>query len=79
MTVSVQFDADIMTYDLFISDGMMRPMPAGPRLFRGGEHPLIQFSHDTHKAALKDAAELQSYLSAPRKGPNKRALRETHL
>lgn len=79
MKIGVQFDADTMTYDLVIEDGMMRAMPAGPRLFRGGEPSAIQFSHETHEAALRDAAKLQAYLTAPKKGPSKRALRETHL
>jgi len=76
MKITVQFDAETMSYDLMIEDGMMRPMPAGPRLFRGGDVPAIKFSHDTLTTAQQDTRTLERYLNTPRKGPNKRAMKE---
>lgn len=76
MMIAVQFDAETMSYDLVVQDGMMRPMPAGPRLFRGGDVPRIRFSHDTLTAAQQDARVLEQYLNAPRKGPSKREMKE---
>lgn len=77
VTITVQFDAEAMSYDLMVEDGMMRPMPAGPRLFRGGNVPAIRFSHETLATAQQDARTLEQYINTPRKGPNKRALKET--
>ncbi len=37
---------------------------AGARLFRGEPHPVVQFSHQTEDAALRDAAVLRAYLEA---------------
>lgn len=37
--------------------------PAGPRLFRGGSLPLIQFTHVDQASAERDCALLQNYVT----------------
>lgn len=77
MKITVEFDADLDVYQLFVSDGRMASMPAGPRLFRG-DPPVINFQHADPAAAATDAAVLQKYLSElePQKRLTKKQLAE---
>lgn len=75
MKIFIEFDGEV--YHLMCSDGRMRSMPAGQRLFRAKPYPLMSFSHSTMERAEEDAAKLRAYLAAlaPKK-PSKKQQRE---
>ncbi len=77
MTITIEQDFDTDRYVLMADCGRMSAMPAGPRLFRGPPHPLIQFSHATLAEAEQDAATLRRYLDAlPARKQTKKEIRE---
>lgn len=61
ITVSEDIDTGEFTL-MATSHG--RTNPAGPRLFRGGELPDIQFTHFDADNAERDRAALQAYVTA---------------
>jgi hypothetical protein len=63
MNITVEYDCDSDQYVLMVSDGRLRPAPAGARLFRAEPWPVIQFSHATKEAAERDATTLRKYLA----------------
>lgn len=75
MTISIAHNEDTDQFDLMVSDGRMRAMPAGPRIFRAPPHPDVAFAHDTKKQAEGAADAVRKYLSTI-KEPTKRQVRE---
>lgn len=74
MTIFVEFDGEL--YRLMCNCGRMAPMPAGPRLFKGGEFPLINFTHAEPDTAEQDAKKLQRYVDeVAKKRQNKKEIR----
>ena len=63
MKIYPEFDSESAAYVLMCDDGRMRPMPAGPRLFRAAPHPEVAFTHETLEAAQADCAKLRSYFA----------------
>lgn len=63
LTISVRPDLDTGRHDLYVADGRMSAMPAGPRLFRAPPLPDIQFSHENMADAMRDAEKLRVYLA----------------
>lgn len=61
--IQVQFNMGTENYELWISDSRLRPMPAGPRLFRAPPIPDIRFTHAEIEAAMIDAGKLRKYLA----------------
>lgn len=80
MTITVQPNLETGRFFLMVEDGCMRPMPAGPRLFRtpkGALDPDIRFIHATRESAEKDAEKLTRYLAeCGGRKPNKKQTRE---
>lgn len=78
MTVFVELSLDTGRHELWVRGPGMQPMPAGGRLYKGGEWPTgIEFSHETEEAAEADARRLRKYLAdAAGKKQGKRELRE---
>jgi len=61
-TVTAVFDFDTERYVLMAtSHGVCNP--AGPRLFRGGDLPNVQFSHVDQTEAERDRDALQTYIN----------------
>lgn len=52
--------------------------PAGPRLFRGGDVPNIEFRHQSQDAAEDAAGKLRTYLDSAwdKKAPKEKKLAE---
>lgn len=63
MILFTQFDAESGLWELYCSSKGMRAMPAGPRIFRGPPHPVVQFAHETKAAAERDAQKIREYLA----------------
>lgn len=78
MTVFVELSLDNGRHEIWVRGPGMQPMPAGARLYRGGDWPEeIQFSHETEEAAEADARRLRTYLAdVAGKKTSKRELRE---
>ena len=77
MKITVVYDMDEDRHILMAEDGMMRPMPAGPRLFRAPPHPDIAFSHTDPAKAERDAGKLRAYLAGlTLRKPTKKELKE---
>ncbi len=77
MKIFTEFDLDTERYVLMADCGRMAATPAGPRLFRGPPHPVIQFNHTTPEAAEADAVKLRAYLAGLNsKKPSKKEKQE---
>src|SRR3954463_13647225 len=70
--ISVQFSDAYDCYQL-VATSYSVTSPAGPRLFRGGDFPEIEFLHVDESEALKDAAKLQVYIDLAWAGKAPRA------
>jgi len=58
--ITIELDGDTDHWQLMATSYSVTN-PAGPRLFRGGELPDVQFTHADESTALADAAKLQRY------------------
>lgn len=78
MNIFVEFSLDSGRYELLVKGPGQPPIPAGGRLFRGGDWPVgIQFSHETEETAEADARRLRTYLAeVGTKKQSKKELRE---
>lgn len=61
-TITTEFDGDCDLWRLMVTS-FTRCEPAGPRLFRGGDLPDVQWLHEDEESALDDAAKLQAYVT----------------
>lgn len=75
LQIGIEYDDG--QFVLVASDGRMRPMVAGPRLFRAPPHPDVKFQHETMAEAERDAATIRAYLARlPERRQTKKAVRE---
>ncbi len=79
MTLFLQFDMDRDHWDIMVESPGMRPMPAGPRLFRGPPHPDVEFAHARKGDAQAAIVLLNQYFATIQKGPTKKELREAGI
>lgn len=61
ITIEQDFETDLFQ---LMATSYTRCEPAGPRLFRGGSLPVIQFTHVDQASAERDCALLQTYVTA---------------
>lgn len=59
--ITIELNGDTDCWEL-MATSYLRSEPAGPRLFRGGDLPDIQFSHVDQTDAERDRAALQRYV-----------------
>lgn len=76
MTLYPQYDMDTGMYEIWVSDERMRPMPAGPRIFRAPPLPDVKFCHEDMSSAQKDCRTIMTYLSTLKKQPTKKEIKE---
>lgn len=77
MTLYLQFDLESEHWEIMCEDSRMRPMPAGPRLFRAPPHPDVKFRHLDRDGAERALVALQKYFSGlHQKKPTKKQERE---
>lgn len=62
-TITIEFIGESDLWQLMATSFTVTN-PAGPRLFRGGELPQVQWLHEDESTALADAAKLQAYVTA---------------
>ncbi len=60
--ITTEYDCDTECFRL-MATSHQRTEPAGPRLYRGGDFPVIQFAHEDKDAADRDCAALQEYVT----------------
>ncbi len=70
--ISIEYDMDTETYQLMATSYSVTN-PAGPRLFRGGDLPDVQWTHSNEAEALRDCALLQTYVTLAWAGKAPRA------
>lgn len=58
--ITIDYDMDCEIYTL-VATSHGTTEPAGPRLFRGGKLPDVQFTHVDQASAERDCALLQRY------------------
>ncbi len=63
MSIKITVDFEDGVYRLMANDGIMEPLPAGPRLYRGGDFPAVHFVHENAESAAIDAEKLSAYLA----------------
>ena len=66
-TITVLSDLDSGEHRL-MATSHVKTEPAGDRLFRGGEFPVVRYVHDSAETAEHDRAALQAYCDLASKG-----------
>ena len=72
--ISVEYSMDSDEYTL-VATSYSVTNPAGPRLFRGGELPDVQWCHSNEAEANRDRDLLQRYLNDVHSGKSRKAKR----
>lgn len=61
--ITIEFSGESDLWQLVVTS-FGKTEPAGPRLFRGGDLPVIKFLHSDEMDAIHDAGVLQKYCDA---------------